>query len=136
MLGKFKGQQTQSFLPGNYIIRGRRKGYQEVISEVRVRSGRLLPTINVVCSDRFGAETVQLSDIKTRTFSMRKSNATSAASSLFSAWEREVMMKKINASTARITNINNTKLIIHRNTLILRELAPLALLSIRNRMGI
>ncbi len=67
---------------------------------------------------------------------MRKSNAASAASSLFSALEREVMMKKINASTARIMNINNTKLIIHRNTLILRELAPLALLSIRNRMGI
>ncbi len=52
MLGKFKGQQTESFLPGNYIVRGRRKGYQEVIYEVRVRSGRDLPIIEVVCNER------------------------------------------------------------------------------------
>jgi len=52
MFGKFKGEYTESFLPGNYRVVGRRKGYQDILFEVRVRSGRQLPVINVVCNER------------------------------------------------------------------------------------
>jgi tetratricopeptide (TPR) repeat protein len=52
MLGKFKGEYTENFLPGNYRVVGRRKGYQDILFEVRVRSGNQLPVINVVCNDR------------------------------------------------------------------------------------
>ena len=48
MLGKFKGDYSENFLPGNYRVIGRRKGYQDILFEVRVRSGRQLPVINVV----------------------------------------------------------------------------------------
>ena len=52
MLGKFKGEYTEKFLPGNYRIVGRRKGYHDILFEVRVRSGQQLPVINVVCNER------------------------------------------------------------------------------------
>ena len=52
MLGKFKGDYSENFLPGNYRVIGRRKGYQDILFEVRVRSGRQLPVINVVCNER------------------------------------------------------------------------------------
>ena len=52
MLGKFKGEYIENFLPGNYRVVGRRKGYQDILFEVRVRSGNTLPVINVVCNDR------------------------------------------------------------------------------------
>jgi len=50
-LGRIK-EETASFLPGNYIVRGNRKGYREVILEVRVRNGRILDPIDVICREK------------------------------------------------------------------------------------
>jgi len=49
--------ETASFkiLPGNYEVRGMRKGYQDVLMSLQVRGGNQLPVVNVVCqytSDR------------------------------------------------------------------------------------
>jgi hypothetical protein len=49
--------ETESFriLPGNYLVRGMRKGYQDVLLTLQVRAGTQLPVVNVVCqyaSDR------------------------------------------------------------------------------------
>ena len=52
MLGKFKGEYSENFLPGNYRVLGRRRGYHDVLFDVRVRSGRQLPVINVACNER------------------------------------------------------------------------------------
>jgi hypothetical protein len=48
-------QQTFKILPGNYSVRGMRKGYQDVLMTLQVRAGTQLPVVNVVCqysSDR------------------------------------------------------------------------------------
>ncbi|MBI5766202.1 MAG: hypothetical protein HZA93_00285 [Verrucomicrobia bacterium] len=47
--------ETFKILPGNYLVRGMRKGYQDVLLTLQVRAGTRLPVVNVVCqyaSDR------------------------------------------------------------------------------------
>ncbi len=51
MIGKFE-QHKLRILPGNYRVRGRRKGYRDVLLEVRVRSDSEFPPIQVVCTQR------------------------------------------------------------------------------------
>ena len=48
MIGKFTQYSTR-ILPGNYRVRGRRKGYKDVLLEVRIRNGRQIGPIKVVC---------------------------------------------------------------------------------------
>jgi tetratricopeptide (TPR) repeat protein len=48
MIGKFTQYSTR-ILPGNYRVRGRRKGFQDVLLEVRIRNGRQIGPIKVVC---------------------------------------------------------------------------------------
>jgi tetratricopeptide (TPR) repeat protein len=46
---------TFKILPGNYEVRGMRKGFQDVLMTLQVRGGSQLPVVNVVCqyaSDR------------------------------------------------------------------------------------
>ena len=46
---------TIKILPGNYEIRGTRRGYQDVLMQLQVRNGSTFPVVNVVCqytSDR------------------------------------------------------------------------------------
>ena len=51
MLGKFE-KRTARIYPGNYRVRGRRKGYRDVLLEVRVRNGRDLGLVKVICYQR------------------------------------------------------------------------------------
>ncbi len=51
MLGKFENR-TARIYPGNYRVRGRRKGYRDVVLEVRVRNGRDLGLVKVICYQR------------------------------------------------------------------------------------
>ena len=51
MLGKIKAE-TVKILPGNYEIISRRKGYQDVLLMLQVRSGTTPPIINVACTLR------------------------------------------------------------------------------------
>ena len=51
IIGQFESHRRK-FLPGNYRILGRRKGYRNVVLEVRVRSGKQLPPIKVICYQR------------------------------------------------------------------------------------
>jgi tetratricopeptide (TPR) repeat protein len=47
--------ETFKILPGNYEVRGTRRGYKDVIMSLQVRGGSQLPIVNVVCqyaSDR------------------------------------------------------------------------------------
>ena len=50
-IGQFESHRRR-FLPGNYRILGRRKGYRNVVLEVRVRSGKQLQPIKVICYQR------------------------------------------------------------------------------------
>lgn len=50
-IGQFESYRRK-FLPGNYRILGRRKGYRNVVLEVRVRNGKLLQPIKVICYQR------------------------------------------------------------------------------------
>lgn len=49
MLGQLEST-TLKILPGDYQVRGVRKGYQDVIMTLVVRNGTPPPTVNVVCS--------------------------------------------------------------------------------------
>lgn len=51
LLGKFD-EQAVPILPGNYEIRGRRKGYRDVVLSIQVRNGVPMQPIVVVCTDR------------------------------------------------------------------------------------
>ena len=51
IIGQFESHRRK-FLPGNYRILGRRKGYRNVVLEVRVRSGKQLQPIKVICYQR------------------------------------------------------------------------------------
>ena len=51
MLGRFE-QKTARIYPGNYKVRGRRKGYRDILLEIRVRSGRDFGLIKVICFQR------------------------------------------------------------------------------------
>ena len=51
IIGQFEAHRRK-FLPGNYRILGRRKGYRNVVLEVRVRSGKQLQPIKVICYQR------------------------------------------------------------------------------------
>ncbi len=51
MLGKISSE-TVRILPGDYEIVGRRRGYQDVILMLQVRSGNLPPVVNVICTLR------------------------------------------------------------------------------------
>jgi len=51
MLGKIRSE-TVNILPGDYEIVGRRKGYQDVLLMLQVRSGSTPPTVNIACTLR------------------------------------------------------------------------------------
>ncbi len=51
MIGKFE-QHGLRILPGNYRVRGRRKGYRDVLLEVRVRNDSTFGDIQVICTQR------------------------------------------------------------------------------------
>ena len=51
LLGKIN-QKTVNILPGNYKIRGRRKGYRDVVINLRIRQGMPLSPITVICAER------------------------------------------------------------------------------------
>ncbi len=51
MMGKFE-QHKLRILPGNYQVRGRRKGYRDVLLEVRVRRDSSFGPIQVICTQR------------------------------------------------------------------------------------
>lgn len=51
MLGRFE-ERTARIYPGNYKVRGRRKGYRDVLLEIRVRSGRDFGLVKVICFQR------------------------------------------------------------------------------------
>ncbi|AWT59914.1 MAG: hypothetical protein DF168_01111 [Candidatus Moanabacter tarae] len=51
MLGRFE-QKTARIYPGNYKVRGRRKGYRDILLEIRVRSGRDFGLVKVICFQR------------------------------------------------------------------------------------
>ncbi len=50
-IGQFE-KHRRKFLPGNYRVRGRRKGYKDVLFELRVRGGKQLPPVKVICYQR------------------------------------------------------------------------------------
>ena len=51
MIGKFE-QHDLRILPGNYRVKGRRKGYRDVVLEVRVRYDSSFGDIRVICTQR------------------------------------------------------------------------------------
>ncbi len=48
---KFTNFNTK-ILPGNYLIKGSRKGYRDVVYRLAVRNGKQVKTITVICSTR------------------------------------------------------------------------------------
>ncbi len=51
MIGKFE-QHHLRILPGNYRVKGRRKGYRDIVLEVRVRYDSSFGDIPVICTQR------------------------------------------------------------------------------------
>lgn len=51
LLGQFR-EREESILPGNYVIRGRKRGHREVVIPLRVRAGEPVPPVTVVATER------------------------------------------------------------------------------------
>ena len=51
MIGKFE-QHHLRILPGNYRVRGRRKGYRDIVLEVRIRNDSSFGDIQIICTQR------------------------------------------------------------------------------------
>ena len=53
ILGKFSSR-TEKFLPGNYQLRGRRKGFRDVVVNIRVRGGEPTQVVKIECNVKLG----------------------------------------------------------------------------------
>jgi len=51
LLGQFR-ERDERILPGNYVVRGRRRGHRDVTHTLRVRAGEPLPPLTVSCTER------------------------------------------------------------------------------------